>query len=375
MAKTSKRVFVGAVFGRWTVKNTDTNNLEGKYKVLCKCSCGRTEKLVRVDTLLNGISTMCKSCSIENKIPGKYRRTIKEYENDLKERGINIKVKTGSKFESVVKKVIHICPACGEDWPVTPKEVFNGTGMCVDCSNRRCESAMATILKQVFKHYYPNTKPECDLGFRGKGGRPCLYDVYVPELNTVFEFQSEYHDDEEQKKRDKEKKMYILNHKNKYKYVAIDHRDYTVIQAMQLYFPNITEIPSYIDLSRGVMTTKVLGDIQELLNQKKYSLIEIEKIVGNGCSYKNIQSAIRSGLLIKPNYKANRRKLVKGKIFQLSLEGGFLKEYEYASLAKGFSCSCIGQACRGEYSRRGHEYKGYLWYYGSDYEKIMKDSM
>lgn len=439
MKKTGKSIVVGDIFGTWIVKNIDKNNVKDKYRILCKCNCGRTEKLIRSDMLIDGTSTQCLKCKADSQT-----MTTKEYTECLKLKDTNVKLKEGSVYINRVTPIVHICPVCGEDYLATPNkllskfppksckkcankkrelthseylqklnkkeipiklkesEIYSGYStpilhicpicgedwlvrpnstlkkcryMCYKCSINKKESLMANILKQVIKYNYPNAEPEVDLGFRGVKGGISRYDQYIPEINTVCEFQSEYHDNEKQKANDKKKKAYILNHKNNYKYIAIDHRDYTILGAIQFFFPDIKEIPDYIDFSAYNNISEImLEEIQKLLNLKKYNYKEIAEIVGNGCYDIDIAFAVSSGKLIRPKYKVVKNQSIRMKtIVQLNIDGSFVQEYEKEKIIIGHSRSILLNVCRGTYNKgkNGHMFKDYLWYYKSDYEKII----
>jgi len=174
---------------------------------------------------------------------------------------------------------------------------------CPECSRELKESIMATTLKQVLKHEYPNTIWEHNAGFRTPKNYISRYDIFVPELdNLLIECQSWYHDDPEKQKIDKLKKQYAID--NSYNYMAIDNRDYTPLKAIQIFFPEIKEIPDYIDLLRDTMINWDLKEAQKLLNEG-YTYQEVADIIG--VSYSKIQSHTCKGRLEKPKeYKIKR---------------------------------------------------------------------
>ncbi|WCK57428.1 hypothetical protein PP175_25510 (plasmid) [Aneurinibacillus sp. Ricciae_BoGa-3] len=334
-----------------------------------------------------------------------------------------VKVKEGERYQGGAKKILHICSICHGDWDVAPGSILEGTYMCKECCVSVRESLMAKVVKQVLKHYYPQTKFEYDLGFRGKNGGVSAYDAYVPEINTVFEFQSAYHDDEESKEDDYKKMKYAIENK-KCNYLAIDHRNYTPLKAIQFLFPWIEEIPNYVDVSKDTTRRWDIKQAQELLNQhlsyqeiakvldikphciqdavrrgflikpkgymtvidrcwdidkaqkllnlKKYTHHQIAKKLGNGCTEGAIRACIFRGLLIKPE----DTKLIiperRVAVVQLETDGTFYKEYESCSLVNGFNYHSISSACKGEYYKIGHFYAGYLWFYKSEYEEMLK---
>ena len=182
-------------------------------------------------------------------------------------------------------------------------QIYNASNQdfrCSNCSNEQKESIMATTLKQVLKHEYPDTIWEYDAGFRGLNGGISKYDIFVPRLNNLLiECQSEYHDNPKQREVDKLKKEYALN--NSYNYLAIDKRDYAPLQAIQLFFPNIKEIPGYIDITKNTDINWDLEKAQELLNEG-YTYQEVADLVKT--TYGSLADYIKRKILIKPdNYK------------------------------------------------------------------------
>ena len=170
---------------------------------------------------------------------------------------------------------------------------------CPECSKELKESIMATTLKQVLKHEYLDTIWEYDAGFRTPNNYISRYDIFVPQLdNLLIECQSEYHDDPEQQEIDRLKKQYAVD--NGYNYIALDCRDYTPLKAMQIFFPNVKEIPVYVNLLRDTLRDWDLKEAQELLN-KGHTYQEVADIVGT--TYGAICHNISRSKLIKPeNY-------------------------------------------------------------------------
>lgn len=411
---------VNEVYGNWTVLNIDKNNSNDKYRVLCKCSCMRTTQYNYAADLLNSKTTQCKKCSDE-KTGVKNRLSHEEYIKRLKELGNIVKVKKGHKYIKNNKKLLHICSLCGEDWNVVPSAVLSGQTMCFKCSNSRNESVMANVLKQTLKHYFPDTVWEFDLGFRGENGGTSQYDICIPELNLIIECQSVYHDTPQQKKLDKKKKLFALT--KGYSYMEIDHRHFTILQAIQIFFPHLNEVPTFVNLSnnttrtwslkraqellnrglsyqeiaqevgasysainhhicegklikpKGYITKKTrLWDVkkaQSLLNEKKYTYNEIAAILGNNCTNKAIESAVKDKVLIRPKYRVKKHvPKMRIPIIQLSLDGKEVIRHDGITLVNGFDSGHISKACKGRYCSSGHKFKGYMWFYETDYAQM-----
>jgi hypothetical protein len=69
-----------------------------------------------------------------------------------------------------------------------------------------------------------------------------------------------------------------------------------------------------------------------------------------------------------PYAKLTRRKPV----IQLNLNNEFVAEYDGTSFVDGYNTQCISKACLGNYPNmsNGHQYRNYIWYYKSEYEKM-----
>ena len=166
---------------------------------------------------------------------------------------------------------------------------------CPECSKESLESIMATTLKQTLKHEYPDTLWEFDAGFKTENNYTSRYDIYVIFLNLLIECQSVYHDDDIMKARDKLKKQFALD--NNYNYMELDSRDYTPLEAIQLFFPYIIEIPDYIEFDKNTLKDWDNKDAQRLLDEG-FTYIEVANALG--ATYNAICHAISRRILIKP---------------------------------------------------------------------------
>lgn len=133
--------------------------------------------------------------------------------------------------------------SCGEvftkslgEWTTTPK--------CPICSSKYSVSSLHAILSTLFKRYYPNSVNEYDIGFKGDRGGISRYDLFVPKLNgidTLFEFQSRYHDNK--KEFDLRKRRFA--EEKGYKLVALDHRTTDIQKVIKEYF-NLDHVPLWV---------------------------------------------------------------------------------------------------------------------------------
>jgi len=276
-----------------------------------------------------------------------------------------------SPYEYSIKSAQRIYWKCPEgkheDYP---KEIYNALKCdfrCPDCSNEQRESIMATTLKQVLKHEYPDTIWEHDVGFRTPKNYIGRYDIYSPQLdNLLIECQSEYHDNPKQQEIDRLKKEYAIN--NNYNYLAIDKRDYSPLQAVQLFFPEIKEIPDYVDISKNTYVYWDVDLAQKLINEY-YSIKSIAKIIN--VPYTTLQSGIlRDSLnIILPEDYHRRTNSQYKKIVCLTKDGKFIKEYYNITSAKidfGNKKSSNISICLLGKTETAY---GYKWMYFDEYVK------
>lgn len=216
----------------------------------------------------------CNQCA--NISQGKTYYNTERYKIKLEEMGNSIKLEESAEFINSKTKVFHICPICQLEWNIAPGDVLNGHKMCNKCNTDKQESLMATTLKQVLRHHYLKTEWEYDLGFRGFKNGISKYDIFVPEINTAIECQSRYHDTAEQKSIDNKKREYATS--NGYKYVSIDSRNHTPLQSIQIFFPDIKEIPNYVDVKEYTI--------------KNYKYEQVQELLDNGCTYREISDVL-----------------------------------------------------------------------------------
>jgi len=264
---------------------------------------------------------------------------------------------------STSKKVWWKCPNNKHiDYKRNIYESVRANFRCPTCSNGQRESIMANTLKQVLKYEYPNTEWEYDAGFRTSKNIISKYDIYIPEINYLIECQSEYHDNRQ--KMDKLKKEYAMN--NNYNFIAIDKRDYTPLQAIQLFLPNIKEMPNYVDITKDTTRKWDLEEAQQLLD-KGYTYQETADIIGT--ARYNIQGHVSRGILNKPkNYKKKSTKNIK--IVCLNKKDNeLLKVYNSlneASLDIKGNKKRAGNICVALKDNKKSAF-GYKWMYYNDY--------
>lgn len=142
--------------------------------------------------------------------------------------------------------------------------------ICPNCDGRN-ESIHALVLKQLFLHYYPDTVVE-EKSYRNPNtNKICPTDIVNHRLKIAIEIQSQWHDFDNIKEKDKMKKKFWLS--KGYSFFDPDIRDYSVLQISQIFF-DITELPDWIDYNySNKINIKV---IQTMLNNGK-TIPEIAK--------------------------------------------------------------------------------------------------
>jgi len=242
---------------------------------------------------------------------------------------------------------------------------------CPECSKESLESIMATTLKQTLKHEYPDTLWEFDAGFKTENNYTSKYDIYVIFLNLLIECQSVYHDDDIMKARDKLKKQFALD--NNYNYMELDSRDYTPLEAIQLFFPYIIEIPDYIEFDKNTLKDWDNKDAQRLLDEG-FTYIEVAHALG--ATYNAICHAISKRILIKPDTYIRQGLPV----VCLTKDDKFIKIYESSNVGAkdlgGSNGSSISSCLTRTPNKKGKIKEtafGFKWMYLVDYENMIKD--
>ena len=285
------------------VKRTKTSLM---VRTTC-IDCGKDkENFISLSTITKGEGIRCISCG------DKYRNIIKTFPSEDKSFKNNDKYNWAKQWDYIKnedrlpsntysktsQEYYFICENCGESFLKGLSHIRNEGVFCNDCVMLQIESKMASALKQVFKHEYPDTIWEANLGAKFKSNLP--YDIYVPTLNLIVECQSEYHDKEDQKKKDIIKKSYAI--KNGYKFIEIDHRDYeNVLDAIQVFFPHIKELPEYIKFFEGSTRNWDLEKVQWYLDNTELTYNDIANKIG--INSWNISNAVHNGLLINNRLK------------------------------------------------------------------------
>lgn len=194
-----------------------------------------------------------------------------------------------------------ICKRCGEMIETTWRNINKRDNanrhhiICPNCDGRN-ESLHASVLKQLFLHYYPDTIVEDKTYINPITHRVCPTDIVNHKLKIAIEIQSQWHDYDNIKIKDKMKKEFWIN--NGYDFYSPDIRDYSILKLCQLFF-DINELPEWINYS---YSNKInLKEIQTMLNNNDTIISIANKLSINP---HRIYDAIYSKKLFYPkNYK------------------------------------------------------------------------
>ena len=167
--------------------------------------------------------------------------------------------------------------------------------ICPNCDGRN-ESLHASILKQMFIHYYPDTIVEDKTYINPITHKICPTDIVNHNLKIAIEVQSQWHDFEDIQIKDRLKKDFWLS--QGYAFYDPDIREYSILEMCQLFF-NIDELPEWINYEYGNKIN--IKEIQNMLNDN-YTVLEIGKELS--INPHRIYDAIYSKKLFYPsNYK------------------------------------------------------------------------
>lgn len=282
---------------------------------------------------------------------GEYKCISKEYKGTREPLDI-LHIKCGRTFQNSWSNIHR--KRCFE------KLGTNKTGaICPFCDSVQLESTHALVLKQVWCHEHPDTIPEDKSCINPNTNCTLPTDIVNHRLKVAIEIQSWFHDFDDQKVKDKIKKDYWLS--NNYSFYAIDQRDYTVLEMIQLFFPKYKKIPAYIDFGYSNKINDV--KIQNMLNLG-YKVPEIAKEIN--CKPHQIYDAIQYGRI---TYPKNYISAYKTSVVQLDNNLNYINEFDSIADAKIMTgCNNISSAI----NSKTHFSGGYYWverksYYEGNY--------
>ena len=131
---------------------------------------------------------------------------------------------------------------------------------CPNC-DEHYESIHAIVLKQVFKHYYPDSIEEDPSCINPNTNHVMNTDIVNHRLKIAVEIQGQYHQRDAQQERDKVKKKYWIDKGYSFYDYSIDN--ISVLEYVQYFFPDLNEIPDWVnmDYNKKLNLKKIQGMI------------------------------------------------------------------------------------------------------------------
>ena len=229
------------------------------------------------------------------------------------------------------------CTRCGK---IIKKSLYNlrrndEQHKGISCSNcdDTLESLHALVLKQIYKHYYPDSIEEDPSCVNPNTGKVMPTDIVNHRLKIAIEVQGQWHRFKRQKVRDNIKKQYWIN--RGYEFYDYEIDGVPVLKYIQYFFPDINEIPSWVKMDYNKKLNLV--DIQNKLN----SGMKVQVIADELCiNAHRIYDALHENKLYYPDdyIKSTRRPIV-----MLDMHRNYQKEYgSYADAARDNSIDISG---------------------------------
>lgn len=229
---------------------------------------------------------------------------------------------------------------------------------CPHCYKFHTESHHASALKQVFIHEYPDTVLEDKSCINSITGRILPTDIVNHKLKIAIEVQSQWHDYEDKQQKDKIKKDFWIN-QMKYALYTPDIRNYSILEMIQLFFPQIKEIPSYVNYNFSEVAD--FTKVQELLD-KGYTTKEVTKLTNYtfGCIHDMIAN---KKVVLPSDYK--KKFLNQKVVIQLDQQGNFINKFESKTDADrhGYKYGTISRVL---FKKQNFAYNCY-WVFEDDY--------
>lgn len=197
-------------------------------------------------------------------------------------------------------------------------EGLTSNEFCTHCRKRKLESYHASVLKQVFIHEYPDTILEDKTCINPKTGRSLPTDIVNHTLKIAIEIQSQFHDIESRKEIDEYKRKFWIN--RGYKFYDPDIRDYNIMELIQLFFPTINSIPSYVNYKFSNAIDYVT--VQRYLSDS-YTIEEIASLLN--VKLNTIKNALKDNKLSSPSRRKGYNQITP--IVRLDFDGNKIEEF------------------------------------------------
>lgn len=154
-------------------KYTGANN-----KILCRCNICSHEWSPKANALLSGHG--CPECFHNSR-----RKSHNDFVNQLNE--INPDITIIGEYKNNKTKIKCKCDKCGYVWETAPTQLLSGRG-CRKCATSKGEKKIMLYLKENnIDYFHQHTFDDC------KDIKLLPFDFYIPENNTVIEYDGEQH--------------------------------------------------------------------------------------------------------------------------------------------------------------------------------------
>lgn len=154
-------------------------------KVDCLCNkCGHKWK-ARPSVILYGGG--CPKCG---RIKANLAEMVEEQEIINRIQTSNKNIKVIGKYHGYHKPIECRCLICNTEWESPVNHIISGDSSCPSCSQLQSkgEAKMISVLKSFgYKPIEQYSFKDCRYKY------PLRFDAYIREINTVFEYQGEYH--------------------------------------------------------------------------------------------------------------------------------------------------------------------------------------
>lgn len=194
---------------------------------------------------------------------------------------------------------------------------------CYCCVSYNQNSFLHSQICLMAERYYPNSKREKDIGFKGeKGYHPSKYDLYIPNHkkygNLLIEFQSRFHDYKQEF--DIKKQQYSID--KGFNFMSFDERKNNINDISILLFDKIVD-----------------EDIQKNYLKKPFDFIKAQEMLDKNIKIKDIAKEINTTTNIIQNYisknilhtRKDRMEYTHGKTRLIRIDENLnIQEYESA---------------------------------------------
>lgn len=200
--------------------------VDNKTKIQCKCLVCHKVWNVIPNSLLHGSS--CPHCDRDRR-----RKTHEDFICEIANTNPNIQIL--DEYLGSNSKIKCRCSICGYEWSVRAGHIRDGVG-CPNCKKSRGEDKIESFLQKNKIPYIAQKKFDSLLGV---GGGSLSYDFYIPDYNTLIEYNGEQHEkpinyfggyEKFKKQQEHDKRKRDFANKNKYVLIEIPYTDFGNIE-------------------------------------------------------------------------------------------------------------------------------------------------